>query len=124
MLNSTPVALIVGCMLGVLAGLGVGGGSLLILWLSIVIGLDPNTAKVINLLFFIPSAIISSTFHWHNGKLNISLTITAAVAGCISAALFSILSKEIDVQILKKLMGALLIITGLIELFQKRPQKS
>ena len=45
MLESIPVMLIVGTVLGFLSGLGIGGGSLLILWLTMVLGSDPITAR-------------------------------------------------------------------------------
>ena len=37
MLESLPVTLIIGTLLGFLSGLGVGGGSLLILWLTVIL---------------------------------------------------------------------------------------
>ena len=123
MLNSIPVCLIVGCILGFLAGLGVGGGSLLILWLSLVMGIDHNAARAINLLFFIPTAIIASLFRWHQGKLDIRTILPAIVAGCISAGCFSLLSKHIDIELLKKLFGILLLVTGIRELIYKPSDK-
>lgn len=119
MLNSLPVMLIIGCVLGFLAGLGVGGGSLLILWLSLVIGLEHSAARTINLLFFIPTAIIASFFRWRQGKLDIKVILPAVLAGCVSAACFSLLSKRMDISLLKKLFGILLLITGIKELFYK-----
>ena len=122
MLNSLPVMLIVGCILGFLAGLGVGGGSLLILWLSLVIGLEHAAARSINLLFFIPAALIASFFRWRQGSLNIRTVLPAILFGCISAGIFSLLSKQIDIALLKKLFGGLLLLTGIRELLYK-PKK-
>ena len=45
MLESLPIVLIVGTVLGFLSGLGIGGGSLLILWLTIVLGMEQSTAR-------------------------------------------------------------------------------
>ena len=45
------VTLLVGTALGFLTGLGVGGGSLLMVWLTAVLGMDTLTARSINLLF-------------------------------------------------------------------------
>lgn len=120
MLNSLPVMLIVGCLLGFLAGLGVGGGSLLIIWLSLVIGLEHSAARAINLLFFIPTAIIASFFRWRQGKLDIGAVLPAIIGGCVSAACFSLLSKQIDISLLKKLFGILLLITGIKEVLYKK----
>lgn len=122
MLNSLPIMLIVGCILGFLAGLGVGGGSLLILWLSLVVGLEHAAARSINLLFFIPTALIASCFRWRQGALHIRTVLPAILFGCISAGIFSILSKQIDITLLKKLFGGLLLVTGIRELLYK-PQK-
>ena len=123
MLNSLPVMLLIGCLLGFLAGLGVGGGSLLILWLTLVIGLDHNAARAINLMFFIPTAVVASFFRWRQGKLEIKTVLPAIIGGCITAACFSLLSKQIDIHLVKKLFGLLLLATGLRELFYKPPKK-
>ena len=56
MLNSAPVSLLVGAVLGFLAGLGTGGGSLLLLWLTLLAGVDDQTARTINLMFFLTAA--------------------------------------------------------------------
>ncbi len=123
MLESLPVVIIIGILLGFLAGLGVGGGSLLILWLTLVLNTEQNLARIINLLFFLPSAVISSIFRWKQGTLDFTRILPAIIAGCISAAVFSILSKQIDIGMLKKLFGILLLLTGVRELFYKAKRK-
>ena len=123
MLESVPVILVVGSILGFLAGIGVGGGSLLILWLTVILNMPYGTARNINLLFFIPCAIAASFFRWRQGTLDIKKILPAIIAGCIGAALFSFLSRSLDVALLKKLFGGLLLATGLRELFY-RPRKA
>lgn len=128
MLDSFPITLFVGVVLGFLAGVGVGGGSLLILWLTLVLGMDHEAARFINLLFFIPSALVASLFRWEQGKLDLHSVLPAAVAGCIGAYLFSHLGKQVDIDVIKKGFGFLLLITGIRELFYKprhqRPRKA
>lgn len=119
MLNSLPVTLFVGTLLGFLSGIGVGGGSVLILWLTLVLHLEHGAARIINLLFFIPSAIIASLFRWRQGSLNLKKILPAIIAGCISAACFSILGRYLDIAVLKKLFGGLLLITGIRELLYR-----
>ena len=123
MLESIPVAIAVGVILGFLAGLGVGGGSLLILWLTLVLGMDAATARAINLMFFITAAGSVCFFRWHQGSLQIRVIVPAVIAGCIAAAAFSVLSHWIDQTVAKRLFGGLLLITGLRELFY-RPRKA
>ena len=58
MLESFPLVIAVGTVLGFLAGIGVGGGSLLILWLTLVLGMPQPQARILNLMFFVPSAVV------------------------------------------------------------------
>lgn len=119
MVGSFPVSFIVSTVLGFLAGLGVGGGSLLVLWLTLVVEMSHPYARIINLIFFIPAAVISSLFRWKQGALNYRKVFPAVVAGCLSAALFSWLSRYLELEFLKKLFGVLLLITGIRELLYK-----
>lgn len=113
------VSVIVGTLLGFLAGLGIGGGSLLILWLTFVLGMDHTAARGINLLFFLPAALVACMFRWKQGCVDFRQVFPAMVAGCIAAAVCSWLAGYLDVELLKKLLGGLLILTGLRELLYK-----
>ena len=115
--------LLVGTVLGFLSGLGIGGGSLLILWLTMVLGMDQAAARGINLLFFLPSALIACCFRWKQGTLKLRKVLPAIASGCLSAALFSWAGQRIDVGILKKAFGILLIGTGIRELLYKPKQR-
>ena len=113
------MALAVGTVLGFLSGLGIGGGSLLILWLTVLLGMDHSIARGINLLFFLPSAAIACVFRWKQGCVKAKNVLPAMIAGCISAAVCSWVGMQLDLEVLKKLFGGLLIITGLRELLYK-----
>ena len=119
MLESFPVIIIVGTLLGFLSGLGIGGGSLLIIWLTVILGMDHTSARSINLLFFLPSALIACIFRWKQGAIRWKKILPAMVSGCIAAALFSWLGGMFQIELLKKLFGGLLILTGLRELFYR-----
>ena len=123
MLGSIPIALIVGTAVGFLAGLGVGGGSLLMIWMTLVLGLDQDVARNINLLFFIPTAIIASVFRWKQGTVNIRKIIPAILSGCISAGIFAWVRPMLQASLLKTAFGVLLVATGVHELFY-RPRKA
>lgn len=119
MLESVPVAAAVGTALGFLSGLGVGGGSLLILWLTLVLGMDHSAARGINLVFFLPSAAIACFFRWRQGKLEPKLVLPGILAGCLGAAAFSRLGTHLELSLIKKLFGGLLLFTGIRELCYK-----
>lgn len=110
------VTLLAAVILGFLTGLGVGGGSLLILWLTLVLEYDPVTARSINLLFFLPAAAISCLFRLRQGKLEIKNALPAIISGSTAAFLFSLVGAGMDTALLKKAFGALLLLTGAREL--------
>lgn len=123
MLSSHIISILIGAVLGTLAGLGVGGGSLLMLWLTAVLNMDHPEARTINLLFFLPCALIATLFRWRQGAVNIKAVLPAILAGCVCAVLGTWFSGHIHLELLKKLFGCLLVITGIRELFY-RPRKA
>lgn len=108
------LTLLVSTALGFLTGLGVGGGSLLVLWLTGVQGWDSAAARGANLLFFLPGAIVSLVFRHRRGSLK--KLWPAILGGCIAAGLGAWLSRGMDTALLKKLFGVLLLVTGIREL--------
>ena len=119
MVGSLPFQLLLGTVLGFLAGIGVGGGSLLMLWLTVVMGQSHAMARSINLLFFLPSALIACCFRWKQGTLDLKAVLPAILAGCIAAGICAWLGTLLDTRLLKKLFGGLLMVTGLRELLYK-----
>ena len=117
------ISILVGTLLGFLAGLGVGGGSLLMLWLTAVVSMDYLTARSINLLFFLPCACISTLLRRKSGRLQLKNLLPSILCGSIAAGLTSLLSYRLELTLIKKIFGGLLIATGLRELFyrQKKP---
>lgn len=124
MVESLWVAIPVSTVLGFLSGLGTGGGSLLIIWLTLIAGMSPSDARAINLLFFIPSALVACWFRWRQGSLNFKNAAPAIVAGCVSAFLFSWVSTMLDTQILEKLFGGLLLYAGIREIKYKEKKRN
>ena len=113
------IRILLGTLLAVLSGLGTGGGSLLILWLTLALHMPQGEARAINLLFFIPSALIACLFRWKQGHLPIKKVLPAILAGSMAAAIFTFLSRNMDTVLLQKLFGVLLLFTGVRELLYK-----
>lgn len=123
MLNSFPISAAVGAVLGLLAGLGTGGGSLLLIWLTLIIGAEADLSRTVNLLFFLTSAGCVSFLRLKKGNLRLKKILPGIIAGCIAAAAFSILGRYLDDALLRKAFGILLLITGIRELLY-RPRKA
>ena len=113
------ISLLIATLLGFLAGMGVGGGSLLLLWLTQVAMLEQTQARIINLLFFLPAALVATCFQAKSRCIDLKTSVTAAVTGCGAALLGTLLSRNMDMALLKKLLGGLLILTGVREIFYR-----
>ena len=124
MVTAFPFQVLLGTVLGFLSGIGTGGGSLLLLWLTVIAGIPPETARSINLLFFIPCALIACCFRWNRGLPDLKTLLPAILSGCISAVLFSWLGTDMNTRLLKKLFGGLLMVTGFRELLYKNKKAS
>lgn len=116
MLTHPAVMLAFGVILGFLSGLGVGGGSLLMLLLTLGLGLEYSIARTVNLLFFIPGALIASCFRCKQIKLPLKKLTGAMITGCISALILSYISTYLNVYLIKKIFGVVLLFTGIREL--------
>lgn len=117
------VPLLIATVLGFLAGMGVGGGSLLLLWLTQVVGMPQPQARILNLLFFLPAAIAATLFRARQQIIQPGIVLPALISGCTAAAVFTLLSGYLDIELMKKLLGGLLILVGLREVFY-RPRKA
>ena len=103
--------LLVGAATGVLSGFGVGGGTLLLVYLTAFAGVEQRQAQGINLLYFLPAALLALPAHWKNGYIEKPALIPAVGAGATA----------LEVGVLRKCFGAFLIVIGLTELFGKKP---
>ena len=100
-----------------LSGFGVGGGTLLLVYMTTLAGLDQHLAQGINLLYFLPAGLTALPAHLKNGYVEKGLLFPAISAGLLCAALASWAATALDVDLLRKLFGGFLILIGLSELF-------
>ncbi len=102
------------CGLGasVLSAWGVGGGTLLLLVMTLLLDVDQRTAQGINLLFFLPAAASALFVHRKNGYLD-RPTLHAAIPPAAAAALLGAwIATFVDPAVLKKPFALFLLYTG------------
>ena len=106
-----------GIIAGIVSGTGMGGGTILILILSVFGGIDQHIAQGANLFFFIPTStsIIITIFKEKLINWNIAIPIT--FAGVIGAIIGARISVNLDVNRLKKYFGFFLILITLYEIY-------
>lgn len=112
-------ALLAGAAAGVLSGFGVGGGTLLLIYMTAFAGVDQHLAQGINLLYFLPAGLMALPAHLKNGYVAKPVLLPAIGAGLALAALAAWAATALDVEVLRKCFGAFLIIAGAMELFGK-----
>lgn len=113
------ICIIAGLVCGVISGFGIGGGSLLMVWMTAVAGVAQHTAQGINLLYFLPTAAASLLLHIHNRFIKWNVVIWAAIGGSIVAILTALFAANLGENILRKIFGGFLLLVGLSELFGK-----
>lgn len=102
-----------------LAGLGVGGGGLLVLWLTFVTGTEQLAAQGINILFYICASGASLPVHIKKRKLSLAVLLTLALTGAAGAVGGCIVADLIEGGLLRRLFGGMLAAAGAVLLFKK-----
>lgn len=113
------IAALAGAVTGVLSGFGIGGGSLLLIYMTNFAGVPQNLAQGVNLLYFLPTAATALPAHAKNGYIEKAALLPAILAGLAGTALAAWTATAMDVEILRKCFGGFLLIIGLRELFRK-----
>lgn len=111
------MAFAVGLVTGTLSACGLGGGTLLLLYLSQVLAMDFQIAQGINLLFFLPAGFMAIPAHQKGGFLDKKVIIPAVISGLCTAVLGVFVGNAIETALVRKIFGGFLLILGLWTLF-------
>ena len=105
--------------------MGVGGGGLLVIYLTLFEGVEQIMAQGINLFFFIITAIASTIYNVKKNKIVWKITLVLSISGMIFSILGTYIAGKIDSNILRIFFGTMLIIGGvssLVSAFGKKKQ--
>lgn len=114
------VALIAGLLSGIIGAMGLGGGAVLIIYLSVFTNTEQMTAQGINLLFFIPTAICAVAVYAVKHQIKWKLTLKIAAWGVVGVFLGLALAGILGGRITAKLFGAMLVVMGIPGIFAKK----
>lgn len=117
---SAVLAVAVGLLTGILSGFGIGGGSLLLLYLTLFKGTGQYQAGGINLLYFLscaPAALIS---HHKNGLIEREAVKCCVPAGVATSVLAALLAARVDTDLLRRAFGVVLLYIGVKETFLRK----
>ena len=107
-----------GLISGIISGMGIGGGTVLIPALTMFLNISQRTAQGVNLLFFIPTAVIALIIHKKNNNLEFKIAFPLLIFGLIGAALGSFLALNIEQALLRRLFGVFLFFMGGYEIYK------
>ena len=97
-----------GIISGAVSGTGMGGGTILILCLTIFLGINQKISQATNLIFFIPTSIAAIYINIKEKKINFKVAKFIILWGMIGAIIGAIVAKKIETNLLKKIFGAFL----------------
>ena len=114
---------LIGIATGVVSGFGIGGGSLLVLYLTAIARISQYTAGGINLLYFIGCAPAALIGHVRSKSIHWKVVLWCALAGVAAAIPASVLAAKLEVGLLRRLFGGILLYVSIHELRYGKKRK-
>ncbi len=111
------IEILTGIMSGIVSGTGMGGGTILILILSLFLGIDQHTAQATNIVFYIPTSIIAIIVNLKQKLIDVKTGIVLIITGVIGSVIGAVLAGNTDSASLKKYFGIFLGIIAIYEIY-------
>lgn len=118
------MAALAGTFSAIIGSMGLGGGGILIIYFNLFTDVPQSLAQGINLLFFIPSALVAIIIYIKKKLINFRLATALAALGVIGALLGSYLASFVDSRVLSKLFALLLLVMGCIQFRSEKDKNS
>lgn len=103
---------------GILGGMGMGGGTIMIPILTILLGIEQHVAQLANLVAFVPMAVITIIKYRQKGILpkfkSIAYIVLPALIASIVGGIMAVITPS---KLLKRAFGIFLICLALAKLF-------
>ena len=110
----TILYVIAGAFGGVLAGMGMGGGTLTIPILVLLFGVEQTTAQTVNLVAFLPTGFLALVIHFKNKLVDVKKALWILIPALLTATISSIFATDLSGEILTKCFGGFLIVTAVL----------
>lgn len=110
-------------LLAALSGMGVGGGGLFVIYLSLFTDTPQLVAQGMNLLFFLFSSGASVTVHLKHRKICYPVVGVMIVFGIVGALVGALASARLPAHLLRQIFGGMLVVSGILALRQKEPEE-
>lgn len=112
------IEILIGIVSGIVSGLGMGGGTVLILFLSTFLGIEQHVAQSTNIIFFVPTAIAAILVNLKNKNIDLKMTVPICLWGVLGAFIGACISMKMNVNLLRKCFGGFLIFIAIYQTYE------
>ncbi len=111
------IEVLTGVVSGIVSGLGMGGGTILILIFTVFLNVEQHIAQATNLIFFIPTAIIAIYINKKQKLLDLKTGMIIGISGIFGAIIGAFISNKLNSNNLKRVFGIFLVIITIHEIY-------
>ncbi len=108
-----------GIAAGILGGMGMGGGTILIPLLTIFFNVGQKEAQAINLVAFIPMAIVSLAIHIKNKRVKKEGLLWIIVPAVLTSVGGGFAAQAVNGEVLKRIFGGFLLLLSVVQFFSE-----
>ena len=116
----TALALAAGLFSGLIGAMGLGGGTVLMMYLALFTKTPQLTAQGINLLFFLPIGLLAVTRYAQKQTIRWKTVLPIAAGGLLGAVPGIFSATVFGGGVTAKIFGGFLIVLGIKEIVCKR----
>ncbi len=114
---------ITGLLAGAVSSMGLGGGGILLIYLTAFLGVEQMKAQGINLLFFLPVGLLAVLIYSLKRQIKWKTILKMWVGGIAGAGVGFLLARLISTYWLSKIFAVILVVFGLYQLFLKEKKE-
>lgn len=109
---------------GLVGSMGLGSGTVLIIYLSVILSLEQTKSQGINLLFFVPIAVFSIIVYSKQKLIDKRKVLAFVPFGLLGVGLGYIVLQFIKTDLLSKMFGCFLIVLAVFQLFSDKKERT
>jgi len=113
-----------GLISGVLAGMGMGGGTVLIPALTLLAGVAQHSAQGINMLAFLPASVLAIVVHIREGRLHFERCFPLLLSGAAGAVCGALAAVWLEGAWLRRMFGIFLMVFSVYLLISRERRKN
>ena len=111
--------IIISLLCGIVSAMGIGGGAILLIYMTLIASVPQLTAQYINLIYFVPTAAMALIWHIRAGNVNIKYGVIATAFGIGGVFLGAYIALAVDEMILRRFFGVFLLYIGVTQIIKK-----